>query len=356
MTGHEKKHRLPDNIRRILVRSTNWVGDSVITTPVFDFLKEIYPHASIDVLARPWNAPVFKNNPAINDIYIFNEKKGLREYLRSVRHIRQHDYDLAVLLPNSFSSALQAWLGKIPCRTGYNTDKRGTLLTHPVPLPPFKFSRHQVYYYLHLLEEVTGHTSSSPQLSVYITQKEKDRAADRLKKAGIGEKSFCIGLNPGAEYGPAKRYPPERFAAAADLLVAEFKAKVIIFGSSKETEIAEQVEKTMHFKAVNLAGKTDLRLLMALIQRMNLFITNDTGSMHIAAALNIPLTALFGSTNPSATGPFSSNSLVIQAADLPYCSPCLKRTCPKDFSCMLSLPPQAVYKKTVEFIRSQESG
>jgi len=348
----KKKHHLPEDIHSIIVRSTNWVGDSVITTPVFQFLREIYPHARLDVLARPWNGPVFENNPCIDNVIVCNEKAGLFSFARSVRYLRKNSYDLAVLLPNSFSSALQVYMGKIRYRVGYNTDKRSALLTHPVSPPPDKFSRHQVFYYLYLLESVTGYNPSSPQLQLYLTDSEKKEAREFLEKKGIKENDFCLGLNPGAEYGPAKRYPPDRFASAADLLMAEYKAKTVIFGSSKEKEIAQEVEDNMHFKAVNLAGKTSLRQVMALIQQMDVFITNDTGSMHVAAALDVPVVAVFGSTNSLSTGPFSSKSQVVRTAVPPDCAPCLKRECPRDFSCMLSLPPQALYKKTVEFLCS----
>lgn len=339
----KNKQIIKHHVKKIIVRSTNWVGDSVITTPVFRALDKIFPWADIDVIARPWNEAVFQHNPFIHKIHVFNEKQSYGQYLKSIRCLRKEKYDLGILLPNSFNAAFQAFLGGVKQRVGFQTDGRRFLLTHPLPVPEDKARTHQVYYYLQMLGFLEHFHRDNVALEIFITDEEKEWAKNYLSELGIHESELIVGINPGAEYGPAKRWFPEYFAKVADKLAAKHNGRVLVFGSPKEKEFAANVCKHMTMANHNLAGKTTLRQLMALVSMVNLFVTNDTGTMHIAAALHTPTVAIFGSTCSIATGPFSKESTVVRPPSHLNCMPCLKKTCRfNHYKCLKTITPEIV--------------
>ncbi len=320
---------------KILVRATNWVGDLVMATPALAGIRKSFPDAKISVLVRQPLDELLKGNPAVDEVILIDRKgghAGVTGLAKLARELRKKKFDRAILLQNAFEAAFIAFLAKIPVRMGYSTDGRGLLLTHGVKVSEETRRKHQVHYYLDMLKalglKADGH---SPRL--HLGREDTEYAAGVLKEHGIGRGEPIVGINPGAQYGAAKKWHPERFGAVADGLVKEFGARIIIFGGPGDTSAAGAVQASMREEAVNLCGKTDLRGLMALMKRCRLFITNDTGPMHIAAALEVPTLAVFGSTDPVATGPAGKRARVAKA--LVNCSPCLKRTCPlKHYLCM----------------------
>jgi heptosyltransferase-2 len=345
------------NINKILIRATNWVGDAVMTLPALEAVRENFPSASVTVLARPWVAPVFENHPAVNDLIIYPKHetliKNLSETLHIVRVIRAKRYDLAILFQNAFEAALLAFLGGVKSRLGFDSDGRGLLLTHPIKRSDEIFSVHQVEYYLSVLK-AAGLKAESRNPALYIAKKDFIRADDLLKSNGISGNDFLLGLGPGAIFGNAKRWPAERFAKIGDRAADTWNARVIIMGSKKEQVIGASMASLMRNKPVDFCGKTSLGEAMGIIGRCNLFVTNDSGLMHVAAALGVPTLAIFGSTDHVATGPRGAKTGIIKH-DID-CSPCLKPECPTDFKCMLSIEVEEVWNEMEKFKQNRKAG
>lgn len=321
-------------IEKILIRSTNWLGDAVMTTPAIGAIRGTFPNAHITILATPLVAELFSPHDHIDEIMVYDKKgqhAGFAGRLLMARQLRARHFDMAILLQNAFDAALITWLARVPIRMGYRTDGRGFLLTHGCALSLETKRLHHVEYYLKMLASF-GITTGTKTLSLMVTDNEEREASRVLLEAGINSGDCMIGINPGATYGSAKRWYPERFAAVANELCRRWGAKAVITGSPTEREIADEIAAAMDGACLNLAGRTSVRELMALIKRCDFFITNDSGPMHIAAAFNVPLVAIFGSTDHTTTSPFSDRAVVVrQDAE---CAPCLLRECPTDHRCM----------------------
>lgn len=334
------------NIHRILIRATNWVGDAVMTMPAIEAVRENFPGAHITVLARPWVIPLLENHPAVNKILPYRRGNGPKEdfleMIHVVRQIRTQDFDLAILFQNAFEAALLTFMGGIKNRVGYNTDGRGLLLSHGVRRREDIMRSHQVEYYLAILRGM-GWEAKSKDPTLYVDPKENESMVDLLLTHGIEEQDFLVALSPGAIYGPAKRWPSERFAKIGDWAIKKWRAKVLIMGSEGEKDIGAAVRGAMKQPALDLSGMTSLACAMALIKRCGFFVTNDSGLMHVAAALHVPLVAIFGSTDPVATGPRGPNARIVQHET--ECAPCLKPDCPEDYRCMLSIEPEEVWQE-----------
>ncbi len=346
---------------RILVRASNWIGDAVMTTPALMALRRLYPNAHISVLARPWVGPVFYEHPAVDEVIPYIRDNAISARLVIAGSLRARNFDLAILFPNSFDSALIVWLAHIPRRVGYATDCRRLLLTSAVPVPREYKTRHEVYYYLGLVDSIrqldympypSGEIDlESPlRLSLVVPGHGKSGAIRILKDLGVPQGTMLIGLNPGAAYGPAKCWPADRFSALGRALMERLNGcHILVFGTDRDRPLAGDICAPLGKRGHNLAGKTDLAEAMGLISMLNLFVTNDSGLMHIGAALDVPMVAIFGSTDPVRTGPWSDNSRVVRH-ELP-CSPCLKRTCPRDFKCMLGIGVDEVLDACLQQIK-----
>jgi heptosyltransferase-2 len=267
--------------------------------------------------------------------------------VRLAAELRLHRFDLAVIFPNSFDSALVPWLARIPDRIGKCSDGRTLLLNGRYEKSIDAAPCHEVDYYLNLLEHF-GISGGRTPLCLLTTPEEENRGAALLAENGIGPDDMLLGINPGASYGSAKRWYPDRFAEVALQLAGTWSAKVIIFGGPGETAIAGDIERHLDGTALNVAGKTTVRELMALIKRCNFFITNDSGPMHIAAAFGVPLAAIFGPTDHTATSPWNSNSVVVRK-DV-GCSPCKLRECPTDHRCMTAVTVDDVVEASIELM------
>jgi lipopolysaccharide heptosyltransferase II len=323
-----------NDAQRILVRAVNWVGDAVMTTPAIGAIRENFPQAEITLLANPLVSQLFSPHPWIDRVITFDRNgahKGIAGRFRLAAQLRKQAFDEAIILPNSFDSALIPWLAGIPIRLGKSSDGRGLLLTgryQPDARTPIC---HEVEYYLGLVNHfgITGQ-AAVPYLS--ITPAEKGEAAALLAEHGIQADDFVLGINPGAAFGSAKRWYPDRFADVAQQLSRLKKAKIVIFGGPGETGIAAEIEMQLGGVCLNLAGTTSVRGLMALIRNCNLFVTNDSGPMHIAAAFGVPLVAIFGSSDYFTTSPYTDRAVIVRK-DI-ECAPCKLRECPTDHRCM----------------------
>jgi len=323
-----------NDARRILVRAVNWVGDAVMTTPAIGAVREHFPQAEITLLANSLVSQLFSPHPWVDRLITFDRNgahRGFTGRFRLAAQLRKEAFDAAIILPNSFDSALIPWLAGIPVRLGKNSDGRGLLLTgcyRPDELTPIC---HEVEYYLGLLGHfgITGQ-AAAPFLST--TPAEDGEAAALLDRHGIRADDFLLGINPGAAFGSAKRWYPDRFADVARQLSRLKKARVVIFGGPGETDIAAEIEQHLGGVCLNLAGTTTVRGLMALIRKCSLFITNDSGPMHVAAAFGVPLVAIFGSTDHATTSPYTERAVVVRK-DI-ECAPCKLRECPIDHRCM----------------------
>ncbi len=327
--------KLPENgIERLLIRGTNWIGDVVMTLPALAAIRARWPQARISVLAKPWVADVYRLSPDIDEVIVFEESgrhAKARGKIRLAGELRQKRFDCAILLQNAIEAAIIATLAGIPRRAGYNSDGRGLLLTHSVRRTEAIRRVHQIDYYL----EMARALGCPPVTREALLQPggEYGALAEALfSRFGIAANIPMIGVSPGAAYGPAKRWFPERFAAVADALIEEYHAQAIVFGSGGDRPSAAEVQKNSRHRLIDISGKTNLREAIALISRCSVFISNDSGLMHVSGALGVPTVAIFGSTNPTTTSPAGQKSVVIHH-DV-ACSPCLKPVCPTDFQCM----------------------
>lgn len=330
----------PHHPNKILVRSTNWIGDAVMTTPAVRTIRENFPESEITMLVHPWVSDVFRYSPRVDRLFIYEKKgrhKGPRGMLQLAGELRQEQFDCAILLQNAFEAALITLVAGIPVRGGYTTDGRGLLLTHGVHKINELNKKHEVNYYQRILLGL-GLRPAVNELELFIPGNHIDAAKQRIEDlTGEHLKSApLIGFNPGAAFGPAKRWPTEKFAELAEMLCRRTKARILLFGSAADKETAVRIigrAGAAASRMIDLTGATTLIEAMALIGECDVFVTNDSGLMHVAAALRTPLVAIFGSTDHIATGPFSDNAVVIRKP-LP-CSPCKKTHCPeKHFRCM----------------------
>jgi lipopolysaccharide heptosyltransferase II len=340
-----------ENIRNLLIRSTNWIGDAVMTTPAVRAIRKHFPNTHITLLAKPWVAPVFKNSEHIDQLLIYDDEgrhKGISGKFRLVRDLKKYHFDAAILLQNAFEAAFITFLAGIPLRIGYNRDARQMLLTHAIPCSNNIKNEHQTKYYLNILKGIEIEAGNQV-LYLRLSQNDRSLSEQILHENGISMDDTIVGINPGATYGPAKQWPYDRFARLADRVQTFSESRVIIFGGPDDKELGERISKKMLRPPVDLSGKTSLGEAMALIEKCTLFITNDSGLMHVAAALNVPLVAIFGSTNPVTTGPLGINSRVVQITM--ECSPCLKSECPKGhFNCMAQIGVDMVFEVVKEML------
>lgn len=336
--------RLPRaGVERIFIRGTNWIGDAVITLAAVSAIRGTYPEARIFVLAKPWVADIYRLCPGVDEVIIYESPgvhEGIAGIFRLAKTLRAMNFDVAILLQNAIEAAIIARLAGIPVRAGYNTDARGLLLTHPVVRTKVIKKIHQVGYYVEMLKALGCH-EAPPGPFLRLTDEDKEKAGRLLPDYGLDEARPLIGMAPGATYGPAKKWFAARFASLADRLKEEFSGQIILFGSAGDRETTTAVARSARHSLIDLAGATDLRTAVSLIARCRLFISNDSGLMHVAGGLNVPTIAIFGSTNPLTTSPIGDNNTVIyRGVD---CSPCLRETCPTDFRCMDLITTEEVY-------------
>jgi heptosyltransferase-2 len=318
--------------------------------PALAILRTLFPSADITLLVKPAIAELFKGHPGVDRIFVYEDRgrhAGLIGKWTLAGALRRAAFNLAILFQNAFEAALLTFLAGIPRRYGYATDGRNLLLSDPIPVPERARIGHQVRYYMDLLRPLGG-VDPPRTPGLFLSPEEQESMGRKLALVGIARSDFVIGLNPGSVYGGAKRWPPDRFAETADRLVCEYEAetgrsaRVVIVGGRGEETLGNAVATKMRHRPVVLSGQTTIRELMATIKRCGLFLTNDTGPMHIAAAFEVPLVAVFGPTDARVTSPFGGgHAIVRQSVD---CSPCLLRECPIDHRCMTRVTVAMVYE------------
>jgi heptosyltransferase II len=331
---------------KILIRATNWVGDAIMALPALRAVRRHFPDAEIVIVARPYVADIYRDQEICTQLVPYDPKgqhAGLSGRERLAAELRAQKFDVALLLQNAFDAAWLAWRARIPERIGYARDGRSLLLTKAVAVPkPGEIPAHEKFYYLELLRRA-GWLDSVPDESFIGLRvpEEKRRSADEfLRKSGVRQNAMRIAIGAGASYGSAKCWPPSRFAEVANRLQSEADADIILFGTAVEATVSAAISAGMCRPPVDLTGKTAIAELPALLSQCHLFIGNDSGAMHVAAAVGLPIVAVFGPTDPLGTAPVTPRCRIVQQK--PYCSPCFLRRCPTDHRCMTAVTPDMV--------------
>lgn len=344
------------DIKRVVVRSTNWVGDVVMTIPALRELRRVLPGAHITLATRPWAVGLFDEADFVDELLIYDRgRRDVRAVMRQTREWRRRGFDLAVLFQNAFEAALIAVGGRVTARLGYATDGRRALLTHPLALPPWRSERHEVFYYLNIVSELekllygaSDVMQREPVFDLKVSGARRDEARKLLADAGARPDRPLVALCPGSTNSRAKRWPANRYAELADKVIAELGANVALVGSPDELEVSREVSELMRYKPLVLTGRTSLAEAVAVLSLTDTLITNDTGPAHIAAALNRPTLVIFGPTDPTTTRPYSRLSEVIRRP--PDCAPCMLRDCPIDHRCMTAISPDEVFARVASLI------
>jgi heptosyltransferase-2 len=321
---------------RILIRSSNWLGDSIMSIPAVRAIKAGRPDAQVAVLTPENLAPIWKLVPEVDEI-IPLKSKSLFHAVRQIERAKK--FDVAILFPNSLRSALEVWLADVPRRVGYRGHFRKMLLNQVMreprkPGPPV----HHADRYLRIAEDCGAETQGA-QLPV-------------LTQTSTIKPQTVLGLCPGAEYGPAKRWLPERFVEVAQAIAARGRAKWVLFGTARDVDLGEQIASALGDNCVNRVGQTTLQQLIDELQQCRMLLTNDTGTMHLAALLGVPAVSIFGSTEPALTGPLGKNHTVIRHHVV--CSPCFLRECPIDFRCMKSVDVQEIVDAIMSILANRD--
>jgi heptosyltransferase II len=331
---------------RILIRATNWVGDAIMALPALRVVREKFAQAEIAVLARPYVLDIYREQGIADELIPYDsagEHRGFKGRERLAAQLRERKFDIALLLQNAFDAAWLAWRAKIPERIGYARDGRSLLLTKAVEVPrEGEIPKHERFYYLELVRRAgwLERLPEVPWIELTISGEKRDRAEEFLIAAGTRSGSKRIAVGAGASYGSAKCWPPERFAQALNQLTHRNDADVIFFGTAGEAAVSTAILAGLRKPAIDLTGKTPIAELPALLSRCHLFIGNDSGAMHVAAAVGLPVVAVFGPTDPNGTAPVTPLCTVVQ--EKTYCSPCFLRRCPTDHRCMKAVTPGMV--------------
>jgi len=379
------------NPQKILVRATNWIGDAVMTTPAVHTIRKNFPEAEITMLAVPWVADIFSHSPDVDKIFVYDKKTPYQGKVKGpinlAKALKKEKFDAAILLQNAIEAAIIAKMAAIPIRAGYKRDGRGPLLSHGVNISDETRKKHQVHYYQDMLRGlgltpgpdhlrlplpedlllwaqgvVKGFKFQSPFSNEDLQQGKELPSLAELKTLETSDASIpVIGFNPGAAFGPAKRWPVEKFAQLAAIIsnhYGETGCAIMVFGTDADTEAAQAIKEfsvRTPYHVQDMTGKTDLQQAMALIKCCDAFVTNDSGLMHVAAGLNVPSIAIFGSTDHIATGPYFQKAEIIRREM--ECSPCMQTHCPKGhLKCLETITSMDVYEKLVKMLPTNPIG
>lgn len=334
------------NKRKILIFNVNWLGDVLFSTAVIRNIKYNFPDSFISCIVPPSCRQVLEGNRHLDEIIVFDEKgehKGILAKIKFIGLLKSKGFDMVFLLHRSLSRALIARLAGIPERIGYDTKKRGFLLTRKI-VPPAADSMRRIDYYLYLVEKA-GYAVKDRFTEFEVSDEDIKAAGGFLRENEVSEKDFLVGLNPGGNWGP-KRWPAENFSQVADRLRNEFGAKVVITGAAQDLPLAQMIQKGMRSKAVIACGKLNLKQFGALCKRLDLFVSADSGPLHIANAAGAKrIIALFGPTDPAITGPYPPDNVNILRKDTGCRIPCYNADC-RDYRCMQAITPEDVIEQT----------
>jgi len=334
---------------KILVRATNWVGDAVMSLPALRALHETFPAAEISILAKPWVADLYGREPFCHRVIPYTPKNVVEKW-QAGRALRSENFDCAILLQNAFEAAAVAFAAGIPERIGYARDGRSLLLTKAVPVPkPGEIPPHERFYYLELLRRagILEKLPASEMIRLEGAPAARLAGLARFRALGMGE--MVVGVSPGAAYGSAKQWLPDRFASAASRVASDLGASIVVFGSASERELCSFVAQACDVPAKNLAGETSLAEFIDMAAACRVYLTNDSGAMHIASALGVPTVTVFGSTDDIGTGPTGPLERIVR--EPVECSPCLKRECPIDHRCMTRVEADRVAQVALDLLK-----
>jgi heptosyltransferase-2 len=341
---------------RILIRATNWIGDAIMALPALRAVRARYSAAQIAIVARPYVGDIYRDQGICDELIPYDPKgehRGWPGRERLAKELRARTFDTALLLPNAFDAAWLAWRAGVPQRIGYARDGRSFLLTKAIPVPkPGEIPPHEKFYYLELLRRARWIDTlrNDPQITLQVSDAARQRAAQTLNEAGVRPDVLRIAVGAGASYGSAKCWPPRRFAQALNEVLSQTDADVVLFGTAGEARVSSAIASELRRPPIDLTGKTAIAALPALLSECHLFLGNDSGAMHVAAAVGLPVVAVFGPTDPDGTAPVTQRATIVQQK--PYCSPCFLRRCPTDHRCMQAVTPEMV--KTAVNLRLAE--
>jgi len=339
---------------RLLIRATNWVGDAIMALPALQVVRKRFPQAHIAILALPYVAQIYDHQGIADELMVYDRRdvhSGIRGRARLAAALRAKKFDAALLLQNAFDAAWIAWRAAIPERIGYARDARGLLLTKAIPVPKRgEIPAHEKFYYLELLRRAgwLDALPEVPEIALRVDAADARSAEEKLRSLGARAGSLRIAVGAGASYGSAKCWPPDRFASALNQVQRESEADVVLFGTPSETEVASAIQAGLARPALDMTGRTQIAELPALLSRCGAFLGNDSGAMHVAAAVGLPVVAVFGPTDPWGTAPVTPRSTIVQQK--PYCSPCFLRRCPTDHRCMTAVTPEMVSKQLFRIV------
>jgi heptosyltransferase-2 len=334
---------------KILVRATNWVGDAVMSIPALRALYKKFPDAEISILAKPWVADLYGREPFCHRVIPYTPT-DLPSKWRQGCALRSENFDVAILLQNAFEAAAVAFAARIPERIGYARDGRSALLTRAIPVPKRgEIPRHERFYYLELLHRagILDTLPASESIRLDGAPAARQAGLDRFRTLGLGD--IVIGVSPGAAFGTAKQWLPDRFAAAASKIGNELGAQIAIFGSQSERELCNSVQEACTQPAKNFAGETSLAEFIEFAAACRVYLTNDSGAMHIASALGVPTVTVFGATDDIGTGPTGPLARIVR--EPVECSPCLRRECPIDHRCMTRVEASRVAQVALDLLK-----
>ena len=333
---------------KILIRAANWIGDAIMALPALRAIRAAHnpPGSKIAILARSYVADIYRDQNVADELIVYENRgkhAGIAGRERLASELRAQKFDAAILLQNAFDAAWLAWRAGIPERIGYARDGRSLLLTKAIPVPKAgEIPTHEKFYYLELLRRAgwLDTLPDEPFIQLCIPDASRRRAADFLAASGARPHATRVAIGAGAAYGSAKCWPPSRFARLAAQLQTQWDADVILFGAAAETDVSAAIALEMSKPPINLTGKTAIVDLPALLSQCHVFIGNDSGAMHVAAAAGLPTIGIFGPTDPFGTAPVTPRQSIVRQQ--PYCSPCFLRRCPIDHRCMTRITTEQV--------------
>lgn len=341
---------------KILIRGANWIGDAVMTIPAIKQIRCLYPDAHITLLTRPWAEGIFQDADLVDEILAVEDRNaGLKEVIRQAADIRRRRFELGIIFPNSYRSAAQLKLGRVKRTFGYSAQGRRFLLTDPVGVPKWKNERHEVHYYLRLVETVEARLLGTefvkdrePDISIRVSDDRVEEARFMIKAVGGKNSGRIVALGPGSANSRAKRWDPARYAELAKKIRSAIEVDILLLGSKEDSEIASVINGLCGGTLLDLTGKTGLGQAAGLLAAADVFVSNDMGLAHLAAAVGTPAVVIFGPTNHVTTRPYSDIAEVIR--EPVECSPCMLRDCPIDHRCMERISADRVFGSVRKFL------
>ena len=332
---------------KLLIRATNWVGDAIMALPALHAVRAKFPDAHLAIVARPYVADLYRDQDICDQLIPYDsngQHRGWRGREALAAELREQKFDRALLLQNAFDAAWLVRRAHIAERIGYARDGRSLLLTKSVPVPQAgEIPAHEKFYYLELLRRIgwLDRLPDDSQIELKVPGAARHRALQTLSEAGARQHARRIAVGAGASYGSAKCWPPDRFAKALNEFLTDAGVEVVLFGTPAESAVCDAIASSLRRPCVNLTGKTTISDLPGLLSQCHLFLGNDSGAMHVAAAVGLPVVAVFGPTDPNGTAPVTPRATIVQQK--PYCSPCFLRRCPTDHRCMTAITPEMVH-------------